>query len=272
MRTFSILILFFFTLSLSAQNGAPPVAGARGAAMGGTGVTFTDLNSAFRNQAGLAFLENMGGLVVGERRFLDSPVNALSAAAAYPSEFGTFGLTLNYFGIDAFNEQKIGIAYARQLFDNLSIGVQFDYLNTQIQEYGSAGAITFEAGLYSKISDVLALAMHVYSPARIEWTAGENLPSIFTIGLAYQPSNKVMVTAEAEKDIDFDTRFRGGVEYFVLEKVWIRAGAATNPTNVTFGLGYAVSEELNIDIASVYHQYLGITPSIAVVYHLSSKT
>ena len=234
--------------------------------MGGTGLTFTDLNSAFRNQAGLAFVENLSGMVVGERRFMNSPVNALSAAAAYPSEFGTFALTLNYFGIDAFNEQKIGLAYARQLFDNLAIGVQFDYLNTQIQEYGSSGAITFEAGIYSKISNALSLAVHVYSPARIEWTEGENLPSIFAVGLAYQPSNKVVLTAEAEKDIDFDTRFRGGVEYLAIEKVWIRAGAATNPVNVSFGLGYAVSEQLRMDISSVYHQYLGITPGIAVVY------
>ncbi len=149
MKACYLLLFAWFSFSLSAQNGTPAPAGARGAAMGGTGLTFTDLNSAFRNQAGLAFVENPGAMVVGERRFMNSPVNTLSAAAAYPSEFGTFALTLNYFGIDAFNEQKIGLAYARQLFDNLAIGVQFDYLNTQIQDYGSSGAITFEAGIYS---------------------------------------------------------------------------------------------------------------------------
>jgi len=266
MKIFYALLVIGLPLALAAQNGTPPPAGARGAAMGGTGLTFVDINSAFRNQAGLAYLQNFGGIVLGERRFMDSPVHTFSAAAAYPSDFGTFGLTLNYFGIDAFNEQKIGLAYARKLFDNLAIGVQFDYLTTQIQEYGSAGAITFEAGLHSKISQVLALAVHVYSPARIEWTEGEHLPSIFAIGLAYQPSNQVVVTAEAEKDIDFDTRFRAGVEYLAVEKVWIRAGVATNPVNVSFGLGYAISDQLRMDVSSVYHQYLGVTPGFAVIY------
>lgn len=260
------LLLSIFPFFLFSQNGTPAIAGARGAAMGGVGVAFTDVNSAFRNQAGLAYVETLSALVSGERRFIASPINSLSAAAAYPVDFGTFGLTMNYFGVDAFKEQKIGLAYARRLFDQLAVGVQFDFLNTQIQEYGSKGVLTVEAGLHSQISEAVAVAVHVYSPARVEILEGETLPSVFNLGFAYTPSKTIFLTAEVEKDLDFDTRFKGGVEYKLLEKISLRAGAATNPVSLSFGVGYALPGGVTVDVSSAFHQYLGATPGISIVY------
>lgn len=264
-------LLLFLLLPLSiqylhAQNGAPPAAGARGVALGYTGVTFTDINSVFSNQAGLAHLENLAVTAFGEQRFLVSEIQSFSFGAALPTNLGAFGLTLNYFGFEQYNEQRIGLAYGRSLFEKLSIGAQFLMVNTRIPEYGNKAAFTFEAGALVELLPQLNLGVHLFSPARVKVTEEDFLPTVFRLGVSYLPSDKLSLMAELEKDIDYDARARFGVEYQIIEPLSLRLGVATQPTLLSFGIGYALANGLSIDIASSYHQVLGFTPAAGVTF------
>ncbi|MEM9886031.1 MAG: hypothetical protein AAF849_09070 [Bacteroidota bacterium] len=261
-----LLFLFLLPFLLQAQNIQAPLAGARGAAMGGSGVIFGDINSAFSNQAGLTQLDQMAAMVFAERRFLASPINHIAAAFAYPSGFGTLGFSINSFGVENYQEQKIGLIYARQLLEGLSIGAQFDYFNVNIPLYGNRGAITFELGLQAQLLKKLSFGFHLYSPARIELVSDAVLPSIYKAGIGYTPSDKVLLTAEVEKDIDYPTRFRGGLEYAFSAIFFFRAGFATQPTLVSLGMGLQLKSALVIDVAASYHQILGVSPSVGVAY------
>lgn len=267
---FSFLLLF--ASSLAAQNGTPQNAGARGAAMGNAALTFTDINSAYVNQAGLAFLDQLSFGVYGERRFLAEGLNSFLFAAAYPNEkIGTFGVTVNYFGYANYNEQKIGLAYARKLSENFSLGVQLDYLGTRIPQYGTAASITFEVGLMAKLSDQFTLAAHTYNPMRTQVAGLDRLPSLVNLGLAYQPSEKVLLTAELEKDIyDHPLMGKFGCEYRPIHALAVRAGvqAAAEATQMSFGLGLYL-ENLCIDFSTAYHQVLGFTPAFGLSYGLN---
>lgn len=270
----NILVLVFtcWVAVLSAQNGIPQNAGARGAAMANASLTFTDINSIFTNQAGLAYLENLSFTVYGERRFLVADgLNSFLFGAAYPHKaIGTFGLNFHFFGYDKYNEQKIGFAYARQLFKKMSIGAQFNYIATRIGEYGAAHSFTFEIGILAQVTKHFHLAAHAFSPARIELPNGDALPSIFKIGIAYLPSDVVRVTAELEKDLINPFNGRFGIEYHPMDVLYIRAGFATNPLLVSFGLGLKL-KGLKIDIASSYHLVLGFSPCLSVSYAVGEK-
>ncbi len=266
MKPFLILLFLSLVVNLTAQTGSPSLAGARGAALGNAAVTFSDINSAFSNQAGLAFLQSISFTAAAEQRFLLSELQSISAAVALPTSSGTWGLTVNYFGFEAFNQQKIGLAYARKLFDNLSIGAQLLMLNTSIPEYGSKTNLTFELGMISQLLPELRLGVHAYSPARVRLSEEEILPTVFKIGLAYLPSNRVVCTAEVEKDIDFPVRTKFGVEYQLIEQLHLRVGLATRPINYSFGIGYVFSNGLSLDVAAVHHQYLGFTPAVSISY------
>lgn len=263
-QSISLFFLLFAIFSIHAQNGI--ATSARSTAMGGTGLTFNDINSAFSNQAGLANLDDLGVILSAESRFIQSPINNFGAAAALPSKFGVFGIALNHYGIKNFNEQKIGLAYARKLTKGLSLGAQFDFINVNIPNYGARGAITFEVGLQAAISKEVLLGVHLFSPMNIELAEDFSIPTIYRAGIAYIPSSKTYLTLEVEKDIDFPTRVRMGVEYRFIEDFYMRVGAATAPTLVTFGIGLKVPSGLGIDISSSYHQILGVTPSVAIIY------
>ncbi|MCP4440918.1 MAG: hypothetical protein GY810_18510 [Aureispira sp.] len=275
MRAFQLLcfLLLLIPCSVWSQGGLPQNAGARGAAMGNASATFTDINSAFSNQAGLGFLEHMSFTAYGERRFLADGLNSFLFAGAYPhKKFGTFGLSVNYFGFQGYNEQKVGLAYARKLFKRMSLGVQVDYLGTRIAEYGSAHAVTFELGVLVKITDQFSLGAHTYSPIRIKLPNQDFIPGNIKIGAAYQPGESVVLTAELEKGLDnhpFIGRF--GVEYWPVHAFAIRAGVSTDPVLASFGMGVRF-KGLYIDVAANYHMVLGFTPTMSLSYVVGEKS
>ncbi len=264
----SCLLFCLVNYSLSAQNGLTVNAGARGLAMGNAATAFQDINSIFSNQAGLVHLENPSAVLFTEQRFALAEIRSVAAGFAYPTKSGTFGLNINYFGFEDYNEQKIGMAYARKLFSKLSLGAQINYINFRIPEYGNKGFVSFDIGLQSQILKDVTLAFHLSNPIAQQIVDDENLPTVLKIGGAYSPSKKVILLLEVEKDIDFDTRVKGGIEYKMIEAFALRVGFGSNPSSFSFGAGYVIKEKFKIDIGTSYHQILGFSPGLGIVYDL----
>lgn len=262
----SMLILFFFT-SLNAQDGYPGIAGARGLAMGHTGMVFTDIHSLFSNPAGLARIDRFSAVATAEQRFLVQEMRQISAAAGLPVAGGAFGMRVQYYGFDLYNEQQIGLTYARRLSEGFQIGAQFIYFGNRIPSYGNRHLVTFQFGLQAQLLPQLQIGASVYNPLRLERSEeGELLPTLFGIGIGYTPAPQLLLTLEAEKDIDFPVRVKGGAEYRIADPLLLRLGAATNPSLFTFGFGLRLKNGIGIDLASSWHQYLGFTPGISLLY------
>jgi len=274
MKKYLQALFFSMTVySVYAQNGLPQNAGARGAAMANAAVCFDDINAAYSNQAGLAFINDVSFSSYGERRFLAEGLNSYLFAAALPfDKIGTFGLAINYFGFSDYNEQKIGLNYARKLAKNFSLGVQLDYLGTRIPNYGVAHSVTVELGLLAKLNEKVSLGAHVYNPVNAKIGPNDRLPTLLSLGMSFEPSKKVFLSAQLDKDIynhPFVGRF--GMEYRPIDALYIRAGvSAAALAQASFGIGVNLAQ-LKIDFATSYHQVLGFTPAFSLSYHLHKK-
>jgi hypothetical protein len=274
MKTTSFLFTFliiFIVAPLFSQNGHFNIAGARASALGNTGVNFRDIQSVFSNQAGLARLENAAATVFGQQRFLLQELQQVGFGAALPTNSGTIGLNVQYFGNESYNEQKIGLAYGRKLMEKLSIGAQMNVLRTSIPEYGSLSTFTFELGLQSDINSQISLAAHLFNPLRLETVEGEILPTVLTLGAAYRPTPLTAVFLELEKDVSRPLMVKSGIEYQIVEALKLRTGIATNPTLFSFGLGLDMKKGPLIDIAASYHQLLGFSPTAGLTYRFSKS-
>ena len=86
------------------------------------------------------------------------------------------------------------------------------------------------------------------------------------VGLQYRPGKEVLILAEVEKDVLQPLRIRIGVEYGLLDVLDLRIGVVTSETQLSFGFGYKLKEHWQLDFAAAYHQYLGFTPGIGLVY------
>ena len=247
--------------------------GARSAAMGNATVASSDLWSVQNNQAGLAKLKAMEVGVYAERKFLLPQLGYNAFAFALPIKGGAFGLSYSRLGYAKYNENKVGLAFAKNLGENISASVQLDYLSKFIGEnYGKSGTIAAEVGFQAKLVKGLSIGAHIFNPTKAKSADynHEKIPTIVKVGLQYAFSEKVFWSVEAEKDIDFKPVLKSGIEYRVVEQFYIRAGVSTQPTLGSFGFGLNL-KNLKIDFAATYHQQLGMTPHLGLSYTFNSN-
>lgn len=268
-----LLILISFTQTFKAQI-ANDVIGASSTGMGGYTATLSDVWSTNNNQAGLGFITDITGGIFYENRFLLKETSYRAGAFVLPVKTGAFGLSVASFGYSAYSETKAGLSYGQRFGERFSVGVQLNYLNTKLnQDYGSRNSVTGAVGIISKLNDELSIGVHVYNPTRSKLAEYDNerIPTIMKLGLDYRFSEKIMVGVETEKDMDYDASVKVGIEYHVTEIFYLRGGISTNPTLSSFGFGLQM-KNFKMDISSSFHQTLGMTPGISLIYQKKKPT
>jgi hypothetical protein len=266
--TLRSLLLFAFWPAMALGQNYP--ASAKSASLGHASVALSDLWSSYNNQAGLAFLEAPELGVFFENRFLMQELNAQGLAFAMPFKKmgGTLGVNLYRFGYSNFNDNKLGVTFAKKFGKVFSAGIQLNlHYFQQGGSYESILTATGELSMLLFLAENWTLGAHVFNPTRTSMASfdREKIPTVFRLGTAYAFSNKVQATLEIEKDLVFDPTFRAGVEYKPGKKVSIRAGLNSNPISPAFGLGLNLGDFV-LDAASAWHQVLGFSPQASLSY------
>ncbi len=277
---YALISLFIFKLSvlnLIASDNYP--VGARSAGVANASVTYSDLWSAFNNQGGLAQLKGISAGAYYENEFLVPDLSLKSFVFALPADkAGVFALSATQFGGTLYNETKAGLAYSKQLGEKFSAGIQLDYLSTHIANddggyvYGTTNTFTVEGGFIAEPINNLTIGLHIFNPTRAKLAVynDERVPTSVCFGGSYKFSEKVLLSSEIEKDGGENNIFKAGLEYHIVEQVFLRGGVASNPSLSSFGFGFKL-KQLQVDLASTYHQVLGFTPQISLVYNFKSE-
>ena len=80
-----------------------------------------------------------------------------------------------------------------------------DYLGVRLGEnYGSASALAVSLGMQARLTEALWIGAHVYNPnrVRIGGPYDDRIPTLLRAGFGYTFSTKLLMTLEAEKDIE----------------------------------------------------------------------
>lgn len=270
-KTLLLIVIILSTSTLFAYDLIHPIGG-RATAMGGSSVASQGLWAMQNNPAGMANLEKISLGLYYENLWLLPETAYKCGAFALPTKFGTLGLSFNQFGSSKYNENKLGLAYAKDFGRYLQIGLQLDYLMLKIgNDYGKFSALTFELGIQSHVTDKLTLGTYVFNPVSFSFEQTlnhEKLPIVMRFGLAYQFTKDFVGQCEIEKDTERDgVSLRGGLEYEAIRNFYIRAGVQTNPGIFSFGLGYAISFA-QINVAAQLHNELGASVQIGMIFSI----
>jgi hypothetical protein len=264
-----LITLIVSSSTLLAYDIIHPIGG-RAAAMGGSSVASQGLWAMQNNPAGMANLDKISlGLYYENRWFL--PETAYKCGAfALPTKFGTLGLSFNQFGSSKYNENKFGLAYAKDFGRYLQIGLQLDYLLLKIgNDYGTYNAVTFELGIQSHVTDKLTLGTYIFNPVNFSFEQTlnhEKLPIVFRFGMAYQFTKDFVGQCEIEKNTELEgVSLRGGLEYEAVRNLYIRTGVQTNPGILSFGLVYTISFA-QVNVAAQLPNELGASVQIGTVF------
>ncbi len=271
--------IFLILVSSCGYSGHYNVLGARSGGLGRSSLALSGFWAGFNNQASLADYNKLSAGIYYENRFIVKEMNLAAGGFILPTKSGTFGLNLTWFGYSDFNEKKIGLGYGRKFGKSFSAGIQLDYLSTYIAEnYGKKSLITFELGFKASLGENFIIGGHLFNPVPvyIQKEFNDRIPTVFSIGAVYYISNELLITLETEKSSEFKPLIRGGIEYQIINRVAVRMGYSTLPSQTgatkfsiasIFSFGFSLNfDKFDIDFASSYHNVLGWSPSMTAIF------
>lgn len=231
-----------------------------------------DVFSGMVNTAAYSYIKSAAAGVYGEKRFLMKELGSYAAIVAMPIKQGVAGLQMDYFGSASFNESQFGLFYARKVSEMIDVGVKLNYYSVAVPGYGRAAAATFEAGVLFHLTEKLHSGLHIYNPggSKIGKQRMEQLPAIYKYGLGYEFSESVFIIAQVEKVEDMPVEVSSTLQYNINKMVYIRAGFATGATGTFAGFGY-ILPFARVGISAAYHQYLGFTPGVQLIFEQKNK-
>lgn len=165
-------------------------------------------------------------------------------------------------GIEGYSEQRITLSYARRLFQKLNAAVQFDLNRNSVEEYDDVYAPSWSISLHAPLMKELSMSAWVYNP--LGDISVLDLPSMARIGVLYEPSEKIGIAVEAEKDWRHEVRFKGGFNYRIHPRLALRWGVGTEPALVHAGLSWNLLGNMALSGGWRYHSRLGSSLSASV--------
>lgn len=179
------------------------------------------------------------------------------------------GVNINQYGFDIWQEQKIGLALAKKLGKQWSLGVGLHYHSTRFNhpQFANLHGVSTEIGVLYKPSTNLSTGFHVLQPfsfytkdAYKRWIRPRA-----RAGFAWQMYDYLELSGELSISDQIPPAAGIGLEYRSGNQVNLRLGYLSSPSQLSFGLGYELKNSV-IDAAFSWHPQLGFTPSLSMNY------
>lgn len=185
----------------------------------------------------------------------------------WPQGRYVFAAGSSTFGFEAYRETYLSAGIARTLGLGpdraLHLGATTRYYHVQAGRFGSSQAVGLHLGVIMQVLPLIHVGAHATNVNQPAWTSDTPLSRTLSVGAAYDLSERVDLSADLFKDLDFPLRFRTGLEASVLPLLVLRGGLQTAPSE--FALGLEVRHgALRLGVAAEQHWELGWSPSADV--------
>lgn len=271
--TYKIIVLMAAGLLLvhgTADASFDTKKGARPLGMGGTFVAVANTGDAlYYNPAGLWQINNPYA-----QTFYSAPFNLKELGTTvfnftYPTAKGNGTLNFESYGYEVYRETTLGAAYSGSFKEKLLYGFILNYNHLNIQDVGSRSTIGLDLGLMFRPQEKVTVgfaARNVNRPA----IKGDELPQTFSMGISLRMIDPLIINADVYKDVKFPADFRVGAEYTFFDRLFLRAGMATEPSRFSAGLGFDFGKGV-IDYAIYSHTDLGVTHAVSASFHIQRQ-
>ncbi len=263
----------FFVILLTSSLGAQSVSTLMGARANGMGYSSSSLFDAwglFNNVAGLAKTDHPTAVFAHDLRPLLPGANRTAAAFSWPVKFGVLGGGVFRFGDDLYSESLLSAGYSSQ-FGLAALGIKLNFIQYRAEGFGTKGVFTFNFGGIAELTPKLAVGAYITNINQPKLSIDEErVPTLLTAGLCFKPTDKIIIATELEKDLDYATNWKTGLEYMFHKKFCARTGFNLQPNAAFFGLGFKTSK-FNIDYALQHSTNLSVSHQASVNYIFAEK-
>lgn len=264
MKTKKIFILLLpIFLCLNGPTHASFELKGNGARSVGMGLAFVaSANSAeavFLNCSGTAQLNSPEFLFNYVRPFGMKELAHFVFAGVLPTSWGNIGAGISTFGNQVYQEQLALLNYSQVFKDKFFFGFNIQFMKLQIDGYGSDFCYGIDFGLLAKLNSHLNWGFFTTNINRPKLSsANDLLPQTFCTGISIFAVDNLTLNVDLYKELPFPLELRTGVEYILFNKIALRCGIISEPSQFCFGLGF-LSNIFNCDYAVSTHPDLGLT-------------
>jgi len=264
-----IFLCFAFCIWFPAKPQTDPLTqahGSRSQSMGNLKVNLQDAWTIFNNIGALDRISSSQIVIGVDHRYNLKELSTFDLALALKSEIGSFGLNLSRFGGKLFNQQLVGIGYSQKL-GIASFGLKADWFQTQIQDFGTGNSFVISLGGIAELGPKIQMGANFsnLNRSKISKYSEERLPTLISLGLSYFLSSELQIHLEAEKDILLKPTIKLGLEYSILDWVYLRTGINSNPSKINFGIGINPGK-FHLDYGLGQNNALGSTHHLSFGY------
>ncbi len=227
---------------------------------------FVNVFSGRHNQAALAELKSFSLGIFARQRFSMKALSVFNLGAGLPLGKGVAGLQAQVEGYQAFKKQRWTVSYARPLFPWLALGASFDYLHMVVPTKGTANGISFSVSALARVNNKWRVGFQTFNPVQAHYKniGSDAIPTIYQVGVGYQPSDIFLLTAEAQftgAQKSFLLAFR----YDIIPLLSLKAGGSTGINPVYAGVVFHL-KKFRVLISAQFHKQLGLSPGIGGIY------
>ena len=245
--------------------------GARQAGMGYASSTPKDEWALFSNVGALGKTQQLSTAFAYEAVPALVGANRMAAVLNVPLRWANAGLGMFRFGDAIYSEQIVSLGVGNQ-FGITSLGIKLNYIQYRAEGFGIQNAFSIDFGGITELTEQITIGAYInnVTQSSLQTRDGDNLPTRLVVGIGLKPSEKVFITTELEKDINYKPTWRTGLEYSVYKNLFFRTGYAVNPQAGFFGLGFC-KNKLKIDYGIRFGQFSGAAHQASATYLIASK-
>lgn len=222
------------------------------------------LSNELINPSELSFQEKTQFGISVLNRFEISELNTVQAYAKLPNSIVDAGIKLSYFGYEDYYLIRGQTSFSKKINPNFSVGINLNYWNeSSLLQEKDKHHISSDLGVYYQLSNALGLTLLTQNIL-----SSSDFNSLYAyLGIHYRAFSNfsVLIETSYNKANDFD--FSCGVEYTILEQLFIRGGLNKRDQSPRLGVGYQW-RDWQLDAGFSIHSTLGISSIIGINYFL----
>jgi hypothetical protein len=264
------VLLICISLEETCAQSVSTLIGARQAGMGYASSSTTDEWSLFNNVGGLGKMNQKSVAFAYEAIPTLIGANRMATVFNTNLKWGCLSIGAFRFGDDLYSEQLLSIGFGNQ-FGITSLGAKVNYIQYRTG-FGTRGTLSIDFGGITQFTKQLSIGAYItnLTQSSLQTKEDERLPTKLIFGIGFKPSEKIFISTEIEKDLDYKPTWRTGLEYSIYKSLFLRTGYNLNPNAAFFGLGYQKGK-LKIDYAVRINTLVGTAHQASAIYLISTN-
>lgn len=263
-QNFPFIVFIFWANLLFGQTNQ----GSRLTAMGNNGTAVTDLWGVEANPATISNIKLPMVQLNYQKHFFANELSNQALGFVFPIKRLLLGLNLQRYGIQEYQNTKVGLVIAKQFGERFSIGVRTNYHQLKITNYGAISGISIDLGALYQLTDELYFGFYFNNLAQKQYpTKAINavIPTTIYGGIAYQASSNFLIATTISKNLNAPFNVATGIDYQLVKAMSLRSGLSLNPFKHFAGIGFKELKFL-ADFTITKHPGFGYSPQISIGY------